>query len=663
MSKNKAKTKNNLQAKETEDNERSRRLFHDSVEKAGDAPAAKAEESVSTVRWVREVVETLAVALVLAFLFKTFEAEAFIIPTGSMAPTLMGKHKDVNCEQCAYRFRISASEEFDEGNNGETSRRLALIRDGKQSPPPPQIVAGTCPQCRYTMYLGEDKTANKEHPSYDGDRILVFKYFYDVLTPQRWSVTVFRYPGGPQTNFIKRLIGLENETVRIQNGDIFIRPEGEEEFKIARKPTKHLFPMLQTVNDNDYVNPKLHGETVRWPRSWADETDSFGAMLPADATLQKYWTPSEDLRSFECAGDSETTRWLHYRHINPSSEDWFYLAQNKRPPAGVRNNPQLITDFCAFNTGIVKYPVHAKETENAAYHLRIREMEIDGQTLSRSFCNANAAAMGFNWDGDFAVQCELHVPESKGTFTMRLVKGGVPFHCAIDLSNGEGAMFIGEEDAPFDAAMSFSTPLSKPGMYKLRYANIDEQLRLWVDGVEVPVEGNGEYDALCEEPRGPLARDRSPTALDLTPASLGSKGAKVRVEHLKVFRDIYYLAVNANFQGNCDLLQDGFFHQNASPESESKNASLLSDPMSWHIFGKTRVVEFTLEKDQFFTMGDNSAKSHDARLWRSMSGGGQYVPRSYMIGEAANVYWPHGLMIPGIKKPWFPNFKDMRFIN
>src|SRR5689334_2661262 len=44
----------------------------------------------------RETVESIVVAFVLAFLFRTFEAEAFVIPTGSMAPTLYGQHRDVN---------------------------------------------------------------------------------------------------------------------------------------------------------------------------------------------------------------------------------------------------------------------------------------------------------------------------------------------------------------------------------------------------------------------------------------------------------------------------------------------------------------------------------------------------------------------------------------
>jgi hypothetical protein len=48
---------------------------------------------------VRETIESVIVAIILAMLFRGFEAEAFIIPTGSMAPSLQGQHLDLDCAQ------------------------------------------------------------------------------------------------------------------------------------------------------------------------------------------------------------------------------------------------------------------------------------------------------------------------------------------------------------------------------------------------------------------------------------------------------------------------------------------------------------------------------------------------------------------------------------
>src|SRR5690606_3148333 len=62
---------------------------------------------------IRETIESVVVAFILAFLFRAFEAEAFVIPTGSMAPTLYGRHKEMDCRECGTLFAVGASDEVD----------------------------------------------------------------------------------------------------------------------------------------------------------------------------------------------------------------------------------------------------------------------------------------------------------------------------------------------------------------------------------------------------------------------------------------------------------------------------------------------------------------------------------------------------------------------
>ena len=61
----------------------------------------------------RDTVEAIVVAFILALVVRGFEAQAFVIPTGSMAPTLMGRHKEVTCPQCGFVYAINASEEVE----------------------------------------------------------------------------------------------------------------------------------------------------------------------------------------------------------------------------------------------------------------------------------------------------------------------------------------------------------------------------------------------------------------------------------------------------------------------------------------------------------------------------------------------------------------------
>src|SRR6478609_9443784 len=58
---------------------------------------------------VKETIESILVAFILAFVFRAFVVEAFVIPTGSMAPTLMGAHMRFHCKDCGYRWDVNYS--------------------------------------------------------------------------------------------------------------------------------------------------------------------------------------------------------------------------------------------------------------------------------------------------------------------------------------------------------------------------------------------------------------------------------------------------------------------------------------------------------------------------------------------------------------------------
>lgn len=151
-------------------------------------------------RAARETIESIIVAVILFLLFRSFLVEPFVIPTGSMAPTLQGRHMDVACEKCGFQYRTGAS--IENGGAG-------------------QVEKTTCPICRYTMTLNKHQDPNQR--SFNGDRILVSKFAYELSEPERWDVIVFKYPGNAKQNYIKRLVGLPNETLWIRHGDIYCR--------------------------------------------------------------------------------------------------------------------------------------------------------------------------------------------------------------------------------------------------------------------------------------------------------------------------------------------------------------------------------------------------------------------------------------------------------
>lgn len=79
----------------------------------------------------------------------------------------------------------------------------------------------------------------------NGDYLIVDKISYKLSSPKRDDVVVFRYPGDPTKFFIKRIIGLPNETVDIKGNDITItNSEHPESFKLDQ-------PFVKNISNNE----------------------------------------------------------------------------------------------------------------------------------------------------------------------------------------------------------------------------------------------------------------------------------------------------------------------------------------------------------------------------------------------------------------------------
>jgi signal peptidase I len=341
-------------------------------------PEAKAHSHFSGAA-IRETIESVVIAFVLAFLFRTFEAEAFVIPTGSMAPTLMGRHKDVVCPRCGWAYQAGASEE---------------VNPNTEEPNGNKITACTCPMCRYTASL------STRDLSFNGDRILVDKLAYEFHDPKRWDVVVFRFPNEAWKNYIKRLVGLPGESIQIEHGDIWVRSPKDTKYHIERKPPNKLLAMLRPVFDNDYM-PAI--AKSGWPEQrWKAEPAAGAAGA---------WR-SEDPTTFAIDGQSHDEQWLRYRHLIPSYKQWQEAEEDRVPALNEQLAPQLIRDFTAYDT-------NQKRREPPMNKTR-----------------------GLHWVGDLALQCTVDVQSDAGELIFELRKGGDTrgvgrrFQCRIDVATG-----------------------------------------------------------------------------------------------------------------------------------------------------------------------------------------------------------------------------------
>ncbi len=57
---------------------------------------------------------------------------------------------------------------------------------------------------------------------HNGDYLLIDELTYRLRQPERGEVIVFRYPGNESTYFIKRIVGLPGERVKIEDGKVMI---------------------------------------------------------------------------------------------------------------------------------------------------------------------------------------------------------------------------------------------------------------------------------------------------------------------------------------------------------------------------------------------------------------------------------------------------------
>lgn len=56
----------------------------------------------------------------------------------------------------------------------------------------------------------------------NGDYLIVDEISYRFQNPQRGEVIVFKYPNDPSQRFIKRIVGLPGETIKIENNKVMI---------------------------------------------------------------------------------------------------------------------------------------------------------------------------------------------------------------------------------------------------------------------------------------------------------------------------------------------------------------------------------------------------------------------------------------------------------
>ncbi len=622
---------------------------------------------------IRETVESIVVAFILAFLFRAFVAEAFVIPTGSMAPTLMGAHKDLTCTHCGQAYQAGASSEFD-ANTG-AFRDLSTI-------------SSTCSVCRAVNAY--DLRDNPNHKSFSGDRILVSKFDYILHKPERWDVFVFKYHDNARMNYIKRLVGLPGEQLLIRDGDVYLKSTDAPEWTIARKPPHKIKAMRQIVADTEHQPAVLVEQG--WPSAWQPLEDQAAAWAIEQAPGR--W--SAELKS------SEAVQWLRYYHNFVSEGDWIRAYAGEALPIAPPKTARLITDYLAYNSSmrVDRSGVYGRDGrllsdiqgDRRALDLEIQSAKewLSQQGMDTERLNDvldeyiigprihpepvredGTLNDGLHWVGDLTGEFVVDVQSESGTLLLDLVEFGLHLQCSIDVSTGQATLAGFDNEAKialFDGAETAigQTKVRGAGSYRVEFANVDDQLVLWVNGSVVSFDRPTSFDSndlRQGDARRPYWTEADP--LDAAPVGIGGQGINLTVRQARVYRDIYYIAIRGKNYSDFDLRNESVLRATIPEASERSGltgseaiAEVYSHPQWWSqtkLFSMRSELPFELDEGQYFPMGDNSAASSDARAWTNH----HYVEEKYLLGKALLVFWPHTWNSP---IPFTPNFGRMGLI-
>jgi signal peptidase I len=465
---------------------------------------------------IKDTVESILVAFILAFIFRGFIVEAFVIPTGSMAPTLYGAHMRLTCPDCGYTWDVG----YKTGGSDDTDIRSSDSRN----------IRYHCPNCGYAIAesprIEESDLRQADQPVRFGDRILVLKYLYLFTGPTRWDVVVFKSPSPDSRkdetdpdysmNFIKRLVGLPGESLVILDGSIFTAAGnanlefaadgrtvlGADQFTIRRRPDYAQDRLWRVIDNNDYL-PHLDRsqdpDQTPWRQPWTAGTTGSAA-----------WQVTDD------AGRPSRT----FRLNNPDGADTLRFDADANP------DTHAMSDWLGYD-----------EAEHSDSGGRWRPVSVGDLKLDCFYTRVS---------GDGALRMQL--TKRDDVFTARITRGKVALlHGKIRQAD---PLLISDESI---VGSELALPeLAGGAPVHLELENVDYRVTVRVNGKAVLQTSDADYHPDVARLFTDYDNERSSPRPQVR--IIGEKQS-CTLEHISLSRDIYYLNHgDRNFWGSPDKI-------------------------------------------------------------------------------------------------------------
>lgn len=530
-----------------------------------------------TIRALGEAFVSLFVAVLL---FRTFAAEGYMISTGSMAPCLLGYHKRVVCPTCHITFPFGTAYDTDE--------------DPEADLPMASRSQAVCPNC------GQMGIEVSEVPRNHGDQLLVNKQAFSYRSPERWDIIVFRNPAHPSEAYVKRVAGLPGERIQIAGGDLVVNGQ------VARKSYPQQVATRILVHDHNFQPPADSDFHPHWQIVDPDHEDNERTgSLSWSAKRTSFVFRGETIRR----PDKESFAWVEYHHWIRSGgmhdttvplERWPESVDSASvPKAGLRYDPRK-GEFSV--TGALSQDVARQMlalTDDEPFRHAVRELYEASHIVSVS------DEYGYNPADETGtpnpvrdLMVSMHVvPEGgAGEFVIEMTNGSTVFAVVFDVIRREVQLFtepllegmtLNSQPVGFDPKSEPKQTAPWPKSFvnrggKVEVSLFDKQVIVAIDGRPLMDPWPFEFLSSGQPPRIPIR--------------FGARGLNVKVNQLKLFRDVFY--------------------------TDSRSRHAVNRP-------------YELNEDEFFVLGDNSPVSHDSRRWDSPG-----VHRSLLIGKPFLVHLP-----------------------
>lgn len=217
-------------------------------------------------RVLRSLLTGGILATAIALIAQTWLVKGILSPIhvagGSMAPTLLGPHRQWHCAACDHLFNC-----------------------GLESLPADDAPA-ICPDCGAACDLDQ----GTDQP---GDRVWIDRSAFLWRAPRRWETVALRCPDDPARLCVKRVVGLPGETVEIRAGDVWI------DYAIALKDWHAVRDCVVDVH-------RLAGRDASWVSNSPAWEHANATFVHRERARGMSWAKQQPRR--------RTLDWLCYQH-------------------------------------------------------------------------------------------------------------------------------------------------------------------------------------------------------------------------------------------------------------------------------------------------------------------------------------------------------------